>query len=422
MALPKWFLVFYHFPPSIYSGARRAGLFAQALASNFADEPIKVFVSPRSYLLDKSIGTQFQTSNISICPLGSNGHPQLPAGQPLGGLRGALHRTGHPSSFLPNPRNIHWALGACQAAVKAGIDDSSTVITMSKPYEDHITGYLLQKRFGCRWIADFRELLADHRSLPQSRLGVFWKLFERMIVRNANIVTAVTPGMAEHLATKYGRQVRCLYNGIEEKRIQEQVAALGETSYLIPTTTDLRFLYSGSLEGGRAGLFEHLLQILADNADVLGSRSSVEYWGDHNSVAADCLARALGPSGIQHESFARVPSHVVDLKQREAHILLLLPHAGHTLESRIGLTVKLFNYLDTLHPIVYYGPRRGDLFEFVKQFPHICLLDSEDNRRANGDRLHAWLETTRGIRVNELTPLVLRYGWRAQLETLLAQA
>ena len=254
----RWFLVFYHFPPSYYNGARRAYLFARSLAENNPSDQLLVFVSPESYLADSLTNYIATPKNITI------------------------HKIDSRTRVM---NNFFWAKAAFFTIRKYDINSTDIIITMSKPYMVHLAGYLSKKQYGCKWVADFRELLADHRDFQNKGISRFWRILESIIIRNADIVTAVTPGMAKHFTEKYHRNVSCLLNGINEENVYAQSSALGEANSIIRSKAELNILYSGSLEGERSELFKKLLLIFDVFGQLDRKKLIIEYWGEHKNLA-----------------------------------------------------------------------------------------------------------------------------------------
>lgn len=419
-----WFTVSYHLPPSIYAGARRCGLYVEALSRLHADESVMVYVSPSSYSAGETDGPLSRYAHVTLRLISGSTHPpQSVRATPSPNVTSSDKQTGkhfYSGLFVPTLSNLRWGRRVAADIVAQGIGPNDTVITMSKPYENHLVGYYLSKRYGCRWVVDFRELFADHRKVKSPRLNLIANMIEHEIFANADIVTAVTPGMARHYAVKHRRTVLPLYNGVSEDQVLARASRLGEGACVWSNRTPFKIVYTGSLEGDRSQSLANFLALVKRSKEALGQSIEFEYYGVNHAVAEQRLVEVLADSPIKYLASPQVESSVAEAKQQDADMLLLFPHTGNTLESQFGLTVKIYNYLETLRPIVYYGKTKGDLYDFVQQFPQICILDTDATESQNLSVFRIWIEQMKETPIASVVPLVLEYDWKHQLRVILS--
>ena len=175
-----------HFPPAISGGAGRPYLLAKAWRDAGAEV---VVLAPRP------------CDGIAVIPVG---HPQVepPTAEPVSApswrdrLRAGL--------LLPDP-DIRWALHAARATIGLAPD---WVFTTSPPESAHVAGWLLKRRFGCRWMADFRDHWLRHPLLPaRSRSGLRRNMergLARRLLRAVDLATAVTESIGDELRRDLG--------------------------------------------------------------------------------------------------------------------------------------------------------------------------------------------------------------------------
>jgi glycosyltransferase involved in cell wall biosynthesis len=155
-----------HFPPAVSGGARRPYLLARALAAT--GHEIRVLApTPCAGVAVVAV----PHPHIDPDPRGSTGPPT-----PRDRLRRAV--------LLPDP-DVRWAIRASRAKIDLAPD---WVFSTSPPESAHVGGWLLRRRFGCRWVADFRDHWLDHplraeRAGSPLRTGLERFLARRLVLR-----------------------------------------------------------------------------------------------------------------------------------------------------------------------------------------------------------------------------------------------
>jgi len=173
----RFLFVCRHFPPAVSGGARRPFLLARALR-DLGHEVCVLAPQPCDGV------------NVVVVP-----HPAI---DPSDGPPGSPVRAAMRACLLPDP-DIRWALRAASAYAGPAPD---WVFTTSPPESAHVAGWLLKRRFGCRWVADFRDhwleapLIAARRH-PLRRLVE--KAIAAFLLRRSDRAVAVGPQIAREL-------------------------------------------------------------------------------------------------------------------------------------------------------------------------------------------------------------------------------
>lgn len=185
-----------HFPPIPSGGARRPYLMARALA----DAGAEVFVA-------------------SHAPLGEFAGVQVPHVHPEPGddvnplglqlWRWGPRRWARELLRWPDP-DARWSGELAEAAAAALPWTPDWIVTSSPPESLLVAGHALKRRYGCRWLADFRDCWLDPPRRAERRL--FWRqIGERMqgkaLLAAADRITAVDPTVAAEIARISGRKV-----------------------------------------------------------------------------------------------------------------------------------------------------------------------------------------------------------------------
>ncbi len=177
----KLLFVARHFPPAVSGGAARPYLLARELLARghavtvIAPAPmpgIPVVVVPHRHV-----------------------DPELDAPRQSGGTRAWLRNW-----MVPDP-DIRWAIAASRAT---GLSAPDWVITTSPPESSHVAGWLLKRRFGCRWLVDFRDHWFDSPLLPLRRekgmrVGVE-RWMARRLLRRVDALATTTALIADEVS------------------------------------------------------------------------------------------------------------------------------------------------------------------------------------------------------------------------------
>ncbi len=182
-----------HFPPAVSGGARRPYLLARALAE--AGHEVRV-IAPAA------------CDGVAVTAV-PHPHVDPPTGAPSqAGLRDRLRA----SVLLPDP-DVRWAWRAGSAVLDIAPD---WVFSTSPPESSHVGGARLARRFGCRWVADFRDhwfespLRAERAALPL-RTAIERRIARRL-ARRIDLAIAVSKSIAREMRGLGARRVEVLEN------------------------------------------------------------------------------------------------------------------------------------------------------------------------------------------------------------------
>lgn len=121
------------------------------------------------------------------------------------------------------------------------------VIISGNPFNTFKIGYSLHKKFGAKWIADYRdawttsEINLVHRPFVFKLINHLDKYFERKWISSASYVTASSLPIAKSITQLTGVKSGALYNGF----IQEDFDGVISAKYEVFTITYVGTLYQG---------------------------------------------------------------------------------------------------------------------------------------------------------------------------------
>jgi len=271
---------------------------------------------------------------------------------------------------LPDPE-VLWVPFAYGAAAKEiELQGVTAVYTTSPPSSAHLAGYLLKKRFGLPWVADFRDFWADHFDFARRgrHIRFFINGMERAVFNHADRIVCNTPGMMKLFSAKYPMarsRLRLIPNGYDED----------DFAGLVPTKAEgvhRRLVHMGTLRGDRS-LLAVMEAIQNANANLQSPLSWIlEQLGSyHGYKATELKMHGL----MQYAEFiGNMPHREALSRALSADALLLLVSPG---EGAGLVPAKLYEYLRLNRPIIAVVPP-GDARDLAIRLGHAAVFATDD--------------------------------------------
>jgi glycosyltransferase involved in cell wall biosynthesis len=223
------------------------------------------------------------------------------------------------------------------------------VITTSPPASAHLIGLTVQA-CGPAWVADFRDgwtFESQRSEWAHPVLGAVDRRLERLVVRHADAVSAVTQPIADDLARRFGRPVATITNGFDPDAVP---ADAPEGNGLL--SRDRRSLvHTGTLSyGGRS--IEPLVEafrILHATSPGAAERLEIALVGPVTDAEREAVKRSGMPDAFLLAG--SLPHDQTLAVQRAADGLLVITGAGQTGVA----TGKLYEYMTANRPILVLG-------------------------------------------------------------------
>lgn len=284
------------------------------------------------------------------------------------GIKDRILRFIRANYFIPDSRKF-WIKPSVKLLTDYLRDkDFDGIITTGPPHSVHLIGLALKKKFGLKWVADFRDpwtsidyfhnLPLTHNSLKKHRD------LEEEVLRNADRVIVVGGRMKEEYDV-HNKNVRVISNGYDTYGPQG------------PVTLDPEFTltYAGLMNDDRnpKGLWRVLGKISAADPDfkahlkirIVGSCSPEVLL----SIKDNGLSDNLDNLGYQdHIQVARY--------QQSAQILLLTVNEVPSAKGIV--TGKIFEYMQARRPVLAIGPTDGDLADIIDKTRSGVIIDFGD--------------------------------------------
>lgn len=334
------------------------------LLSDQIDETVMVLRS-RSPLerMARNLANQFRQKSDTLSP-----HISVPDSNHL--------KRSRKSSAIDHLRRFHvfqdesalWLPYAYTAALRMiHRERPQVLITTSPPHLLQLTGYMLKRKTGIRWIADFRDGWTDNtlfRSDSSVRLS-FDNMIERLIIKNADVVVVVTKHMLDSLRNRYPRyagKIRLIYNGYDGRDFEPVRRSLNRSSERVV------FSHVGNWGGHRdPSILIRAFEELFDEKRLDRDRVTLRLIGsgDRVSIAipdwVDIQPPVTHNSALQQMVDADVLVLLADIKEREA-----------------AFTSKVFEYLAAQRPILAIIPTVGELAELLKEYSLGVIASADD--------------------------------------------
>ena len=242
------------------------------------------------------------------------------------------------------------------AGLAAADPDIAGVVISGGPFPQFFFGYLLRKKYGLPWIADYRDDWSTDE-VNAGRGGLFGllkklnRVSEKKWVGTASAFTTISPYYRDKIARLVRIPGYVLQNGFSETATQA-----------VTPSADRTLVYNGTLYPSQP--VEKLLAALAGHNGGTGEKLHIHFPG----LAVDAVqksrvettARTLGVEAFVHVT-ARIPKNEVMDMQRAADALVMFGHKGLK-----GIpSSKLYEYLGLGRPVILFEPDADILEEIV---------------------------------------------------------
>jgi glycosyltransferase involved in cell wall biosynthesis len=371
----KVLILTYYWPPSGGSGVQRWYYFSQFLP-NYHVEPIIITVKEdqASYkFLDSSlvnaVGKIRTERTDTLEPFGlyakftgkkslKESIPQGFAGESNPSLLQKISRAIRGNLFIPDAR-IGWNSYAYKRVVEIIKSEKiDLIITTGPPHSTHLIGLKLKKKFGVKWLADFRdpwtEVYYNKLMYRTASADAKDKNLELKVIVNADHVLTVGPGMqkllASKLSTDFASKFSFIYNGYDAEKFQNLSSNKDESYFLICH-----------------------LGVLSDNQPVSSLIEALVNLNEKKQLPADRklkirLVGKVSPN-IVNEFKKHASIYELDLIEYVSHTEaiqfmlnadLLLNSLAETDQSALLISGKLMEYIAAKKPVLCLGNESGD--------------------------------------------------------------
>lgn len=274
----------------------------------------------------------------------------------------------------PNDDGIAWFPYAAAAARRWIEDGAAVVLSTSPAVSTHLAAMRLKRRYGVKWIADFRDPLVGSPFRAGSRR--FDAFLEPRIFQQADALIANTDALERSWLARYPQyrsKISLLWNGFDPEE------AIGAAP--LPGRDHRVLTHTGDIYGQRhpAQLLTAMTRLIAGgvlDAGKLRIRLVGRFdpdWLPEHAAAMQALVKA----GHVDCSGEAVPRAQALEALAQSDYLLLLDVSG----PQAGLQVpsKTFEYLQIGRPVLTFTTRNSPLERILERsgVPGVCIYETD---------------------------------------------
>ncbi|WP_417368489.1 glycosyltransferase family 4 protein [Flavobacterium beibuense] len=235
----------------------------------------------------------------------------------------------------------------------SGID---TIITTGPPHSLHLIGMELQKRFGVKWIADFRDpwtTIGYHKELRLSESSQQrHKKMEHDVLNTVDSIIVTSPTTKTEFEQLTDKPVTVITNGYDVELVAKE-----------PLDEKFTLAHIGSFLSERNPkiLWESLSELVNEDTEFK-DKFELKLIG---AVSQEVLTSIEQHGLTDYINNMGYVSHSEAVKQQRKSQVLLLVEID-SLDTRCIIPGKLFEYMASERPVIGIGPQEADFADIIK--------------------------------------------------------
>jgi len=378
----KCLFVTFYFPPFEGIASLRPGKFAKFLPE-FGWEPLVLTVDEipglrKTLPVEMKCGKIFRTGWVDVfSPFkktltgSSEGSVEKSVKSNIVRKFVKLLKSPFEAGFVRLPdRTFFWIFPAVRKGIEIIKNEKpDVIISCGGPVSSHIIAYVLSKKSGIPWIADYRDLWSNNYFFKRNLvIDSIERGIEKFFMKRVSAITTVAEELAEYLRMIHRKDVYVITNGFDDEDYEFEVEKKDEKFHIV---------YTGNIYPGKRDMdfFFRALKESIKDAKISPDELSVDFYSYIYGKIPELIEKfdlrefvKLHPF-LPHEECRRV--------QKSADVLLILDSPE---ESMKGVaTGKIFEYLAAGRPILAVGPKGGAVERILMETNAGILLDNEED-------------------------------------------
>ncbi|MBL0310660.1 MAG: glycosyltransferase family 4 protein [Bacteroidetes bacterium] len=269
--------------------------------------------------------------------------------------------------FIPDARKgwIPYAVKQAEEVLKN--EKIAAIITTGPPHSTHLIGLQLKKKFGVKWLADFRDPwtgIIQNQMLPRTASTIAKdESLESEVLQSADTVTVISEGMKEKFEDRT-RSLQVIYNGYDDERFSSPSQAL-------PNEKGFLFTYTGNFLASQnvPQLWDALAELKSECPEL-----KLLLIGRVDKEVQKSIEKAEIKDLVVYKDF--MPhSEVVSYMWHSSLLLFLLANVE---DNKLLMTGKVFEYLPTGTELMGIGPVDGSAQDVMKTANRNSIIDYSD--------------------------------------------
>ncbi|MFK5879722.1 MAG: glycosyltransferase family 4 protein [Flavobacteriaceae bacterium] len=243
------------------------------------------------------------------------------------------------------------------------------IISTGPPHSMHLIAMQLKQELGIKWIADFRDPMANlfynDTLLLTDKSKKKLQQLEREILKKADKVITVSSQIQQEFQ-KVRKDIEVITNGFDDEVSNDQNTQL-DTKFtlshigLLPAQSNPLVLWK---------VLRELIEINKEFADDL----QINLVGNVSQKVIENISKFELKTFVELQGY--VPhSKAIELQKQSQVLLLLIPNVNG---AKGIITGKVFEYLTSKRPILAVAPTDGDLANILKTTNSGVAIDFDD--------------------------------------------
>lgn len=389
----KVLIITYYWPPSSGSGVQRWMYFARYLQDhNITPVVLTVDPSKASYSKTDQSFADFvadieviKTKTIEPLKLYSllttgdskKGIPQGNVGENKKGVFSYISRYVRGNIFIPDAR-LGWkkyAVNAAKNILKK--KDIDLVITTGPPHSTHLIGRVLKRKYGVKWMADFRDPWTDiyyNKGLIQSKRSKKKDaILEKSVIEESDHLLVTAPSMRQLLKSKSNvitlDKIDVITNGYDSDKF-DKIASKKTTDHF---TISFLGLLTDAMPHQTVSNAISIIKKEKGNINI-----KCVLAGDISKIFLDHIKQTLGEENVDYLGYV---SHnkAIELMKNADLLFTLLPAQTYT---KVVIPGKIMEYLATGNSILMIGDPDSDAAVLLKDYDSTLTVREGDSENA----------------------------------------
>lgn len=360
-------MVAFHFPPmNVSSGIQRTLRFAQYLPE-FNWEPVVLTAHPRAY----STTSQASLSEVPA-------HLSVHRAFALDTAKHLSLRGRYPRFLCVPDRWWTWWMGAVPAGLALIRRLKPDLLWSTYPIATaHVIGYALHRLTGIRWVADFRDPMAQTGYPADPLVHRAFEWIECRTLRHCDRAVFTTPGTLQFYAERYPNVSRSRLTVIENGYDEEAFAAAEQGNLARPGGAPLVLLHSGTVypsERDPRPFFEALAALRGNGRIKPGDLRVVLRATGCDEYLRRLIEQCRIADIVMLEPAVSYRAALAEMLAADGLIVLQAANCNEQVPA------KLYEYLRARRPILALTDPRGDTAAVLRDagIDTIAPLDSQE--------------------------------------------
>lgn len=315
--------------------------------------------------------------------------------------------------FIPDARKgwMPYAYKKAAALIRRGGVD--LVVTTGPPHSTHLAGLGLKKKLNIKWLADLRDpwtTVYYNDMLPRSsRTKRIDKHYEDEVLRNADAVSVVSPGMQKEFSDR-NAHVEVVMNGFD---LSDMPGGSAEARI----SDMFRLTYTGNFKPNQhiPEIWDMICELIEENKEFRRD-FRLRFVGNLDASVPDYLSARGCKNNLEVVGY--VPHAEVTQEMVSSSVLLFV--VPQSRNNQLIITGKLFEYLASGSAVLSVGPTDGDAARIIEDTGREAMLEYDDKegfRNALMTLYHTWRDN-KGAMPRLNTTMLGKYSRKASAEKI----